>query len=150
MRHIRNPSTSKDEGIRLVWPRSAANEPDAKDVSPSALDEMADWSRRDRLIRAGKTVREADDDVVPYGPFAIPAGYQAQGVEASGAQMVCPWLYGVNPILIAPPLYARVSALRDLSPSDPISPVGPVHCKKLDPPTENDRPDCRGLPRVAR
>lgn len=47
-RHIRNPSTNKDEGLRLIW----------QGDQPAVLGEMGDWDRRDEMIRDGKTVRE--------------------------------------------------------------------------------------------
>ena len=47
MRHIVNPHCNQDEGVRIVWPT-----PDGK-----GNDEVRDWSRRDMMIRDGKTVR---------------------------------------------------------------------------------------------
>ena len=51
IRHILNPACNRDEGIRLIWP----------DTGEEGDVEMADWPRRDTLIKMGKTVRAADD-----------------------------------------------------------------------------------------
>jgi len=44
VRHIVNPHCNQDEGMRIVWPGGSR-------------EEMRDWSRRDRMIKDGKTVK---------------------------------------------------------------------------------------------
>lgn len=45
VRHIVNPHCNQDEGMRIVWPNG------------NEEGEMRDWSRRDRMIKDGKTVK---------------------------------------------------------------------------------------------
>lgn len=49
VRHIVNPHCDQDEGMRIVWPRTNGYE--------GGGEEMRDWSRRDRMIKDGKTVQ---------------------------------------------------------------------------------------------
>jgi hypothetical protein len=44
VRHIVNPHCNQDEGMRIVWPNGNG-------------EEMRDWSRRDRMMKDGKTVK---------------------------------------------------------------------------------------------
>jgi hypothetical protein len=46
VRHIVNPHCNQDEGMRIVWPNDNGSG-----------EEMRDWSRRDRMIKDGKTVK---------------------------------------------------------------------------------------------
>ena len=46
VRHIVNPHCNQDEGMRIVWPGGNGGG-----------EEMRDWSRRDRMIKDGKTVK---------------------------------------------------------------------------------------------
>ncbi|GFZ51394.1 hypothetical protein JCM24511_09156 [Saitozyma sp. JCM 24511] len=54
VRHITNPKQGKDEGLRLVW----------FDESGVGEAEMADWPRRDKMKREGKTVYAKEDEWV--------------------------------------------------------------------------------------
>ena len=45
VRHIVNPHCNQDEGMRIVWPDG------------NGEGEMRDWTRRDRMIKDGKTVK---------------------------------------------------------------------------------------------
>ncbi|WVQ86235.1 hypothetical protein IAT38_008403 [Cryptococcus sp. DSM 104549] len=55
VRHIKNPSQNKDEGLRLVWRRSGDH----------GVEEVRDWERRDAMIRDGKTVRAVEEEMLP-------------------------------------------------------------------------------------
>lgn len=57
VRHITNPKQGKDEGLRLVW----------FDESGVGEVEMADWPRRDKMKREGKTVYAKEDEWVGVG-----------------------------------------------------------------------------------
>lgn len=91
---------------------------------------MADWSRRDRLIRAGRTVRAADDDLVPYYACAMSNWYPAYEGSRFPLQPAYPWAHGAVPMILPPPYHAPISALTMLSANDPISPVSPVDLEK--------------------
>jgi hypothetical protein len=71
VRHIVNPHCNQDEGMRIVWPSGKGGE-----------EEMRDWSRRDRMIKDGKTVKalvqlgdEIDDGMrLDMGPVPLMMG----------------------------------------------------------------------------
>ncbi|KAL7422941.1 hypothetical protein Q5752_002239 [Cryptotrichosporon argae] len=92
VRHIVNPSTCADEGMRLIWARDG----------PAGRAEMADWPRRDRMLRAGRTVRAASDDGAgatggAERPAAFGASDQAGGLEGGGGQHALPGGIAINP-----------------------------------------------------
>ena len=70
VRHIINPHCNQDEGMRIVWPND------------NGEGEMRDWSRRDRMIKDGKTVKaliqlrdEADEGMrLDMGPVPLMMG----------------------------------------------------------------------------
>jgi hypothetical protein len=70
VRHIVNPHCNQDEGMRIVWPNDNGGG-----------EEMRDWSRRDRMIKDGKTVKaihlgdEADEGMrLDMGPVPLMMG----------------------------------------------------------------------------
>lgn len=99
---------------------------------------MADWSRRDRLIRAGKTVRAIDDELVPAPVYALPAWYLAYDGGPNLLPPNLPWIHPAGPMMAPPPYHAPVSALATLPVDDPISPVSPVDLEKRKPLASSD------------
>jgi hypothetical protein len=107
VRHIVNPHCNQDEGLRIVWPRSYADvgmndDGQREDRQEEVEGEMRDWSRRDRMMREGKTVR-----AVSVGEGNGDSGMDMGMGMGTGMEWMMPVMISHGPVLIpietAPP-----------------------------------------------
>jgi hypothetical protein len=89
-----NPHCNQDEGVRIVWPRPISD----LDQDEGVNEEMKDWSRRDRMIRDGKTVKA----IVQVGQQGV---VQGQGEMMEMMEMPMGMDMGFIPILMGPAVH---------------------------------------------
>jgi hypothetical protein len=86
-----NPHCNQDEGVRIVWPISNADQ----GGDGGGNEEMKDWSRRDRMIRDGKTVKA----IIQVGEQGVVQGQGEMMEMPMGMDM------GFIPILMGPAVH---------------------------------------------